>query len=147
MRVTVSASEPELLREVQGGELFLIHTPELCECVAARTLLADAEPSANESLAEVVIVGCRVGAGEVGHQQTGQLIDLSLDTPITRLEPIEPLALRARSQPVAAADAADWFPGVTLENAIRNFERAYETLLSHASPAPASRTTDPPSRL
>ncbi len=98
MRVTISASEPEILREAKAGDLFIVNTDELCECVLARHVLDIAGPqpmTVNQGAdSEVVVIGCRVSRGEPGYQVAGTSFVVPSNTAITRLEQIEPAAFR-----------------------------------------------------
>lgn len=90
MHVTVSAPEPEILRDAAPGDLFLVHAPAMADCVCALTTssaLADSPTTRQDQL--VVVIGCRVGPDTASHRTTGELIRLHSDVPITRLRVVE----------------------------------------------------------
>lgn len=111
MRVTVSAPEPEILRDAQPGEPFLVHTPELCDCVAA--LVKRAAPPLGSVMGFppidgcIVVIGCRVGPDSASYRPPGYVVAIHLDTPITRLTQVEPAAFRAQIDPAPDGNAAD----------------------------------------
>lgn len=96
MRVTISASEPEILREAKAGDLFVVNTDALCECVLTRVVYPQFSGAliTEAGLTDVVVIGCRAALGEVGHQVTGTVHCLPITTAITRLVQVEPAAFR-----------------------------------------------------
>lgn len=114
MRASIFFHEPNILREAKAGDLFLVHSEHLQECVC--TLLTDNDNVRGElSLVdrECVVVACRVGEGEVGHRPTGYSGLIGLDTWITFLQPIEKFAFRERDQDVTPARPAGAFSRCT----------------------------------
>lgn len=95
MKVSVSASEPQILREAREGDLFLVHTVAFGECVCA---VASTDPvPGNPAALRIVVIGCRLVIGEVGYRHTGSSECLHPDTPITLLDQVEPASFRQRT--------------------------------------------------
>lgn len=114
MKATFSAREPNILMEAQPGDLFVPLGPDLVECVCAvRSVYSSlVEPKVDvhreleldpNAKRPVIVVACRVGAGEPEYYPTGFQLELSGATPISFLEQVEPAAFRER---VALSDAA-----------------------------------------
>lgn len=113
MKATISRSEPQLLIDMRLGDLFGSDSPEHRELVMALVDECVMRPDAHnydeqasalqshmrgvplETVHEVVVVACRVANGEPGYAPTGLVFQLRGDHPVTRLEQVEPLALRA----------------------------------------------------
>jgi len=101
MRATISYRKPTILHEADYGEFFsLLGNCFLDECVYARAWdpagnTDDAHPNFPNCMV-VVVVACRVNRGEHGHMDVGHIIRLPIDTPITLLDQVEPLAFRER---------------------------------------------------
>lgn len=126
MHVTVSAPEPEILLEAQPGELFLIHAPVYGDCVAA--LLQTSVQNDTPNSRDVVVIGCRVGSDDAHHVPTGRHLRLHKDTPITRLDQIEPAPLRAR-RGVVVVDGLE-----ELVTSLARIERLYARTPQFKSP-------------
>lgn len=94
MLVTVSAIEPLILREAQPGDLFLLHVPNLAECVF--TLLRARSTNTAHEHVGVVCMGCRVGKADRGFIQIGTAITAHIDSPMTLLDQVEHAAFRSR---------------------------------------------------
>lgn len=92
MRATVSAFEPNILRDAKRGDVFLVHAPGLGESVVA---LTDRDAASDERRL-VVVIASRVAPGDIDHLPPGTLLPVHQDVPITLLELVEPIALRQR---------------------------------------------------
>lgn len=95
MFTSISASEPAIVQEAEVGELFLVHTPELQECVCTVLNLLDwFISSPHPARVQIVVIGCRVCEGEPGFLKSGNSISIHQDTPISRLEQVETACFR-----------------------------------------------------
>lgn len=103
MRVTVSAAEPLILRDAQFGDVFLLHIPSFADCVFALLTYNRSSDRLNDTYAAVVCVGCRLGPGDVDYVPVGTGMRVNLDSPISLLDQVEPLALLER--PRATSDS------------------------------------------
>jgi hypothetical protein len=101
-------AEPNLLREARPGEFFVPHLAELQECVCARVHYDGPGARADEQDTEVVVIACRVGEGEIGHQPAGHSAIVPLDGWITFVEPVERMAFRERM--AFCERRHDWIP-------------------------------------
>lgn len=93
MEITVAAvRDPMLLGELSPGTPFVAHLPDYTEVVFLRTTGGAGLPGL-----AVVVLGARgIAPGERGYLEPGLSACLPIDTPVTPLEQIEPLALRPK---------------------------------------------------
>lgn len=130
MKATVSRPEPQLLIDMRLGDLFASDSPEHRELVMALVDECVMRPDAHnydeqsgalqsymrsapiDTVHEVVVIACRVANGEPGYAPTGLVFQLRGDHPVTRLEQIEPLALRAAEigRPIRVSPRVSVFP-------------------------------------
>jgi hypothetical protein len=103
VQFSVSANEPEIVRDADRGDVFICHTPALCESIVARVWFAPGDGGApllvtsnNGDEGELVVIGSRVGPDDPAYLTPGLIVRVHLDSPITRLEQVERIPLRAR---------------------------------------------------
>lgn len=110
MEIVANVIEPEILCEQQIGSPFLCHHSEIGCMVMMRVVLdpVDAihidmdgveEVPDPEAEHHVVVLGCRGSRpGDPGHVPVGVVLRLAGATPVTRLEQLAPLSLRAAEE-------------------------------------------------
>lgn len=94
MEATISAKEPSTLCEAKPGQLFVVRTPALNECVCALASKDETRVTPPTGIVRIVVIASRVWPGEPGHRPSGQLALATRDTAITLLEQVEPVAFR-----------------------------------------------------
>jgi hypothetical protein len=108
MQCTYRINDARLLLEANPGELFTTLGPYMTECVLAlrsrddgdgvRTDVPTTAYLNPDAKVPVVVVACRVGAGEPEYYPAGFEVQLVGSTPIVFLEPVAPFALRAKEE-------------------------------------------------
>jgi len=98
MRATISAREPNILRDANQGDVFIVHTPALQECASALLTNSSGAIVACGIECYVVVIASRVAIGEPGYLSTGSRMPIHPETPITFLEQVEPTAFRERAR-------------------------------------------------
>lgn len=108
MKATFKIDNPNMLAEASAGDLFVPLGPDLVECVCALRCIdgadgvrADVPAAAHfnpDAALGIVVVACRVGAGEPEHYPAGYTTTLSGAAPIVFLELAEPVQLQPRGK-------------------------------------------------
>ena len=101
--------QPELLCDQPVGTLLICHLPELANCVLMRAYHGEQQPAPLLPDAEysVVVLGCRVGAGEPGFVVPGAVLEITGAAPVTRMQHVGAIELRSVPKPsLSEADHA-----------------------------------------
>lgn len=138
MQARFCFTSPNMLAEALAGDLFVPLGPDLVECVCAlrcsrgeHGIQSDVPSAARfdpDATLGVVVVACRVGAGEPEHYPTGYTTALPAATPIQFLAACVPLQLRPRGE----RDGFDSFLPSNLASAVLGAHGADRANAHHA---------------